>query len=339
MRIVVLDGYTVNPGDLSWSEIEKLGNCRIYDRTQPEEVISRAEGAEIVLTNKCPLDQSTIKVLAEKGLRYIGVLATGYNVVDTATAAAHGVVVTNIPAYGADAVAQQTFALLLYLTNQVADYNREVCEGKWSAGPDFCLVGKPITGLAGLNMGLIGLGDIGLQVAKLSHAFGMKLLVHTRTPKETTLPIKYCSLDDLFANADIVSLHCPLTDKTRNLVNASRLQSMKSTALIINTSRGPLIDEVALADALTQGKIAGAGLDVLKTEPPRDGNPLIHAPNAVVTPHVAWAAGSARKNLLEIAVNNVSAYISGAPMNVVNAPVRQDESLMNPPPSPIPKAF
>ncbi len=317
-RIVVLDAYTINPGDLSWERLKDIGNCEIYDRTAAEELLARAADAEILLTNKTVIDEAAI--LALPRLSYIGVMATGYNIVDVEVAKRKDIVVTNVPAYGTAAVAQATFALLLELTNHVGYYSGTVHGGQWSRSVDFCYADRPLIELAGLNMGIIGFGSIGHSVANLAHAFSMRTLVYTRTkPSACNLSnIDFCNLDDIFSNADVISLHCPLTPETRELINAPRLAQMKSSALLINTGRGQLIDERALAEALVLGRIAGAALDVLSVEPPRNGNPLLQCPNCIITPHIAWATKSARQRLLDTAIHNLRAYLSGKPVHVVS---------------------
>jgi glycerate dehydrogenase len=317
VRIVVLDGYTINPGDLSWEHLQALGHVEIFDRTPPERVLERSQNAEILLTNKTVLDKAAIEALP--ALRYIGVLATGYNVVAVDTARSRHIVVTNVPAYGTASVVQATFALLLELTNQVGYYSHTVHDGQWTQSADFCYVDRPLIELHGLTFGIVGFGSIGHAVANLAHAFGMKVMVYSRSKSiATQYPnIQVCDLDTLFTNADIVSLHCPLTEETRSIVNAKRLAQMKPSALLINTGRGPLIDETALADALKSGRIAGAGLDVLSVEPPRNGNPLFNCPNCIITPHIAWATKAARQRLLDTAVHNLRAFLSGSPVHVV----------------------
>ena len=317
MKIVVLDGFTLNPGDLSWSELEILGECTVYDRTRPDQAPIRSEAAEILLTNKTPLPGNLISQLPK--LRYIGVLATGYNVVDTAAARAHNVSVTNVPAYSTSSVAQMTFALLLELALRVGHHSETVRQGRWSSGPDFAYWDFPLIELDGATLGIVGWGRIGRAVAQIGHAMGMKIIVHSRSrPAALPASIRWVELETVFRESDIVSLHCPLTPETRHMVNAERLGWMKRSAYLLNTSRGPLIDEAALADALGQGRIAGAGLDVLSTEPPSSANPLLHAPNCVITPHMAWATSAARIRLMKIAVENIRAFISGRPQNIVN---------------------
>lgn len=317
MKIVVLDGHTLNPGDLSWQGLNDLGSCEIHDRTPASKTVQRARDAEIVLTNKTVLSAEIIEALP--GLRYIGVLATGYNVVDIEAARARAIPVTNIPTYGTDSVAQMVFAHVLNLTQRVDHHARTVREGRWSQSPDFCYWDTPLLELNGLTMGIVGFGRIGQATARLAAAFGMKVLAYDLQPPPT-MPggCEMADLDAVFGTADIVSLHCPLTAANKHMVNARRLGQMKRTAFLINTSRGPLVDEAALAEALNQGRIAGAGLDVLEVEPPQPDNPLFSAKNCFITPHIAWATRAARARLLEIAVANVAAFINGEPRNVVN---------------------
>lgn len=311
MKIVVLDGHTLNPGDLDWSSLQSLGDCVIHPRTRADDIVARAWDAEIVLTNKCALTAGTLALLPK--LRYIGVLATGYNVVDVAAAAQRGVVTTNVPAYGTRSVAQHVFALLLELSNQVGHHAQSVRAGGWTRSPDWCYWERPLVELEGLTLGIVGYGRIGRAVAELGRAFGMRVVVHSRS--ETPGADKV-SLDELFRVSDVVSLHCPLTPETRELVNRDRLALMKSSAWLINTSRGPLVNETDLARALQEGRLAGAAVDVLSAEPPGD-NPLCSLRNCLVTPHVAWATGAARARLLEMAVANVRAFLAGRSQNVV----------------------
>ena len=314
-QIVVLDGHTLNPGDLSWDAIAAQGEFTVHERTPPGQVAERAVDAEIVFTNKALLPADTIEALSN--LRYIGVLATGYNVVDTAAAAARGIPVTNIPAYGTASVAQMTFALILEQASQPALHNNSVRAGDWSECPDFCYWQKPLVELDGLTLGIIGYGAIGQAVANLGRAFGMNILAHTRTPREAE-NVRFADCETIFCEADIVTLHCPLTDENQGFVNAERLALMKPTAFLINTGRGPLVDEGALADALNQSQIAGAAVDVLSVEPPPPGNPLLNAKNLVITPHIGWATQAARARLMEIAAANLRAFLAGSPVNVVN---------------------
>jgi glycerate dehydrogenase len=317
MNIVVLDGYTLNPGDLGWTDLEQIGSCVVHDRTPPELIVERAREADIVLTNKTPLSRDTILALPK--LKYIGVLATGYNVVDIATAKERGITVTNVPGYSTPSVAQLTFALLLELTHHVGHHAQTVRDGKWMRSADFCYWDFPLVELHGLKLGLVGFGKIGRAVAKIADAMGMHVIVHTRTkPADFPRHHVFSELNSLFEWSDVVSLHCPLTPETKHLINADRLALMKESAFLLNTSRGPLIDEQALANALNSGKIAGAGLDVLSVEPPGADNPLLTAKNCNITPHIAWASRAARERLMEIAVGNLRAVASGTPRNVVS---------------------
>jgi glycerate dehydrogenase len=317
MKIVVLDGYTLNPGDLSWDELRSLGDCAIHDRTAANDVVTRAAGSEIVLTNKTPVTRDAILALPE--LRYIGVLATGYNIVDVGGARERRIPVTNVPTYGTRSVAQHTFALLLELTQHAGHHGQTVRDGRWNQSPDFCYWDHPLIELDGLTMGIIGFGRIGRAVADLALAFGMKVLVHSRTQAIDVRPqIHFTGLETLFRASDVVSLHCPLTPETNRLINAERLGWMKPSAFLLNTSRGALIDEEALAIRLNSGTIAGAGLDVLSVEPPIADNPLLRARNCLVTPHIAWATRAARARLMQTAVANVRSFIQGQTQNVVN---------------------
>lgn len=318
MRIVVLDGFTLNPGDLSWVAIEKLGETVVYERTRPEEVADRLEGAEIALTNKVVLDAAMLRRLSPT-LRYIGVLATGYNVVDVEAARELGICVTNIPAYSTASVAQMVFSHLLNLTNHVAYYTQQaVGEGKWAASQDFCFCDRPLTELAGRTMGLVGLGRIGSAVANIAQAFGMKVVAYTSRRQEG-LPgyIKKAGMDEIFMQSDVVSLHCPLTEETRYLVDENRLRMMKKNAILINTGRGPLIDEAAVANALNQGKLGAYAADVLSVEPAQADNPLLSAPRVQLTPHIAWATREARERLMQICALNIAHFIEGNPQNTV----------------------
>jgi glycerate dehydrogenase len=314
MKIVVLDGHTLNPGDLSWAPLERLGKCEIYDRTAPAEVVSRAADAEIVLTNKTVLSREQIFALSR--LQYIGVLATGYNIVDVTAARERNIPVCNVPAYGTKSVAQMTFALLLELTQHVGHHAQTVREGRWSKSPDFCYWDYPLVELDGLVMGIVGFGRIGRAVGELARAFGMRTVAFSRSKSSAPLA-ESVDLDTLFKISDVVTLHCPLTPETKELVNAQRLASMKPTSFVLNTSRGPLIDEPALAEALNAGRIAGAGLDVLSVEPPVESNPLFTAKNCFITPHISWATRAARARLLDTAIANVEAFLRGKPQNVV----------------------
>ena len=308
MNIVVLDGYTLNPGDLSWDALRELGSCEIYDRSAPDEIVPRSTSAEIVLTNKVKLNGEYMSSVPT--LKYIGVTATGYNIVDVAAARERKVIVTNVPTYGTQSVAQMTFALLLELTQHVGHHAQTVREGRWTRSPDFCYWDYPLIELDGLTLGIIGFGRIGKMVGQLAEAFGMKVLTSSRKQ-----PV--AEMETLFRRSDIISLHCPLTPQTEHLVNEKRLAWMKPTAFLLNTSRGPLIDESALAKALNEGRIAGAGLDVLAVEPPTADNPLLRAKNCLITPHIAWATRAARSRLMEAVVENVRAFLAGESKNVV----------------------
>ncbi|MGI9429586.1 MAG: D-2-hydroxyacid dehydrogenase [Bythopirellula sp.] len=315
-RIVVLDGYTLNPGDLSWERLLSLGNCSIYDRTVSEAIVGEAAEANFVLTNKAVLSRAVIEALPQ--LKYIGVMATGYNVVDLDAASERQIVVTNVPIYGTASVAQMVLAHVLHFTQRVGDHSAAVQAGRWSTALDWCFWDYPQRELASMTIGIVGFGRIGRATAKLADAFGMKVLVNTRTATELPAYASAVDLEELFRESDVVSLHCPLTPDTEKLVNADRLRMMKPTAVLINTSRGPLIDEVALADALRNRVIAAAGLDVLSVEPPPADHPLLGVENCVVTPHIAWATRSARSRLLETVVDNVAAFLAGQPQNVVS---------------------
>jgi glycerate dehydrogenase len=317
MKIIVLDGYTLNPGDLTWDDLEALGECLIYDRSAPEQIIPRAIEAEIILTNKTVLSAKTIGSLMK--LKHISVLATGYNIVDIEAARERGIPVSNVPSYGTESVAQMVFAHLLNLTQNVAHHAQTVQEKQWSSCPDFCYWITPLVELQGLTMGIVGFGRIGRATAKLAQAFGMKVIAYDITsPSGMPEGCEMVKLDDIFRKADVISLHCPLTPDTANLINKQRLALMKPTAFLINTSRGPLIDEQALADALNSERLAGAGLDVLSIEPVTKHNPLLAAKNCFITPHIAWATQAARKRLLQVTIDNVTAFLAGKPQNVVN---------------------
>lgn len=316
VNLVVLDGFTLNPGDLSWEELKALGNCVIYDRTPPDHVLARAAPAEIVLTNKTNLTRHHINRLPN--LKYIGVLATGTNIVDIAAARERNIPVSNVPAYGTKSVAQATFALLLELTHRVGHHAQTVRDGKWTRNADWCYWDFPLVELDGLTIGIIGFGRIGRTAAELAHAFGMNVLAHNSAPKPGPAFVRFVDLETLFRQCDVVSLHCPLTPQTNKLVSAERLAWMKPSAFLLNTSRGALVDEPALAAALNAHKIAGAGLDVLSVEPPPADNPLLRAKNCIITPHNAWGTRAARARLMRIAVENVRAFLAGKPQNVVN---------------------
>jgi glycerate dehydrogenase len=318
MKIVVLDGYTLNPGDLSWDDLEKFGDVEIYHRTPQEKIIERCAGAAIVLTNKTPLNSDILNQLSS--LKYIGVLATGYNVVDIDAARNNGVVVSNVPGYGTDSVVQMTFALLLELCQHVQKHSDAVMNGKWTQSPDWCFWDYPLIELSGKTLGIIGLGDIGMKVADLATAFGMNIIAASRTQTDQSSRdnFQWMSLDELLEEADVVSLHCPLTPETKGLINQNKLARMKKSAFLLNTSRGPLVIAHDLANALNDDVIAGAALDVLSEEPPLADNPLFHAKNCILTPHIAWATKEARARLMKMVVSNVDAFLQGKPINVVN---------------------
>jgi glycerate dehydrogenase len=317
MNIVVLDGYTLNPGDLSWTRLESLGNLTVYDRTSPELVVERAKDADVILTNKTPLRAEMLGQLPN--LTYIGVLATGYDVVDTAEAAKRGIPVTNVPAYSSASVAQLVFSLLLELCHRVGLHDEAVRGGAWAASPDFSFWKTPLVELAGKTLGIVGIGGIGEQVAAIGQAFGMNVIATNRSGKKpATEGVELVSLERLFEEADVVTLHCPLTPETEGLIRTETLSRMKPNAYLINTGRGKLVREQELADALNSGVIAGAGLDVLCSEPPAVDNPLLTARNCVITPHIGWASGEARARLMEMAAGNVEAFRAGKPVNVVN---------------------
>lgn len=314
MKIVVLDGYGLNPGDLSWSAWETLGELKVYDRTSPSELLERSEGAEVLVTNKTLITANDMALLPE--LKYIGVLATGYNVVDIDEAKARGIVVTNIPAYSTASVAQMVFAHILNITQRVGYYADENVRGRWTNNPDFCYWDTNLVELDGKKMGIVGYGNIGKATARIALAFGMEVLAYTsKDQKDLPQGVKKATLDELFAESDVISLHCPLTPDTKELVNANRLKTMKPNAILINTGRGPLVNEQDLADALNEGRIAGAGLDVLSVEPSVAGNPLLRAKNCFITPHIAWATKEARTRLMDIAINNLRSYQEG---NIIN---------------------
>ena len=317
MNIAVLDGHTLNPGDLSWDALGELGDLTLHERTEPADVVERSAGAEVAIINKVVFSREVIDQLPD--LKYIGVTATGYNCVDTEYAKERGIPVTNVPVYGTRSVAQMVFAHLLNLTQHVAHHAQTVIDGRWSKCDDFCYWDFPMIELMDMTMGIVGFGRIGRATAELARAFGMKVLAHDAYSQQPMEGVRFVELDQLFRESDVISLHCPLTSENEKMVNAERLVMMKQSAFLINTSRGPLIDEVALADALNEGRLAGAGLDVLTVEPPAPDNPLPTAKNCYVTPHIAWATRSARQRLLDTTVENVAAFQAGAPVNVVNA--------------------
>lgn len=317
MKIVVLDGYTLCPGDLSFDSLKQLGDVAVYDRTDKEDVAKRIGDAQIVLTNKTVISREIMEKCS--AMRYIGVLATGYNVVDVTAASEHGIVVTNVPAYSTKAVAQHTFALLLACMSRVHEYDAQVKQGRWQTSPDFCFYAGPMEELAGKTLGIIGFGNIGQAVARIALAFGMRVLVHTRTPKAGWEEVAFVTREELFGKSDVITLHCPLTEKTQGIIDAAALAQMKDGVRVINTSRGPLVNEADMAAALSVGKVAKYMADVLSVEPAGEGNPLLAAPNTLLTPHVAWAPLQTRERLLGIAVENVRNYIKGSPSNVVSA--------------------
>ena len=316
MKIVVLDGYTLNPGDLSWDDLRAFGDCEIYERSAPSEVIRRLQNADAALTNKVPITGEMMTSLSS--LKYIGVTATGFNIVDVARAKERGIIVTNVPAYGTDSVAQATFALLLELTNRVGHHAQSVREGRWSRCPDFSFWDYPLIELAGLTMGIIGYGRIGRRVGQIARAFGMGVIATRHSSQTVEEGVRLVDLETLLRESDVVSLHCPLTAETNRLINSERIRMMKHNAFLLNTSRGPLIVEKDLAEALHARRIAGAGLDVLAIEPPVEGSLLFNAPGCYITPHHAWATRAARQRLMAISVANLRAFKEGKPQNVVS---------------------
>jgi glycerate dehydrogenase len=318
MKIAVLDGYTLNPGDLSWDKMNYLGDVVLYDRTPADKIIERSIGAEVLITNKSLLTEEIMKSLPD--LKYIGVLATGYNVVDTIAAKKRNIIVTNVPAYSTTSVAQLVFALLLELCHHVQKHSDSVLEGKWAQSTDFCYSDFPLIELSGKTFGIIGFGNIGKKVADIATVFGMDIIAASRhaTDQSKRKNFRWAEISEVLELADVVSIHCPLTPETKGLINAENLRKMKSSAFLINTSRGPVVVERDLADALNNGIIAGAGIDVLSTEPPAKDNPLFKAKNCIITPHIAWATKEARARLMDIAVKNVAAFITGKPINVVS---------------------
>ena len=316
MKIVILDGFTANPGDLSWKGLEELGMLTVYDRTRPEETVARAAEADIVLTNKVIINREMMAQLPQ--LKYIGVLATGYNVVDIEAAHERGIIVTNVPAYSTESVAQMVFAHLLTVTNRTEHYAIQNRQGRWSKNPDFCYWDFPHLELAGKTFGIVGLGNIGRRVAEIALAFGMQVKALTSKSADT-LPacIEKADLEVLLATSDVISLHCPLTDTTRHLINRDTLSKMRPSAILINTGRGPLVDDQAVASALAKGQLAAFCADVLTEEPPKANNPLLNQPKAFITPHIAWATEEARSRLLQVAISNVQAFLNAQPKNVV----------------------
>jgi glycerate dehydrogenase len=316
MNIVILDGYTLNPGDLDWAPVEALGSTTFYDRSSSDEIVDRAKNADAVLVNKVVLNEAVLSQLPK--LKYIGVCATGYNNIDINSTNKYGITVTNVKAYGPASVAQHTFALLLALVNRIETHSKSVFNGDWSASADFAYWKTPLIELAGKTIGLIGLGDIGSQVARIALAFGMKVSAYRKNPGNTDNPeIEMVSLDTIFKESDVISLHCPLTEETKNIMRKENLALMKPSSYLLNTGRGPLINEEDLAQALKKKVIAGAGLDVLSTEPPATANPLLSAPNCVITPHIAWASFESRKRLLQMVADNLEAFRKGQPENVI----------------------
>lgn len=324
-KIVVLDGYTTSPlkadqapaeGEVGWQPLAELGELTVHERTSPSDVPGRIGDAQAALTNKTPIGGDVFKSCPK--LKYVGVLATGVNVVDLEAAKAHGVTVTNVPGYSTPSVAQHVFALLFELCNRTGEHDTAVKRGKWAASIDFNFTTGPLVEVSGLTLGVVGMGAIGQAVARVGDALGMKVAAYSRTQKDIGVPVRWLGLDELFEQADVVTLHCPLTPQTDGLVNADRLSKMKRSAVLINTGRGPLIDEDALAEALMRGGIAGAGLDVLSTEPPSADNPLLTAPRCVITPHIAWATAASRERLLDIAAGNLRSYLDGKPVNAVS---------------------
>lgn len=317
MKIVILDGYTENPGDLSWSGFERLGELTVYDRTPKEKVAERIGQAEIVIVNKTPIDRTTIE--ACPGIRYIGVLATGYNVIDTRAAKENNILVCNIPTYGTDSVGQFAIALLLEICHHVAHHDKAVREGRWETNPDWCFWDYPLIELAGKTVGIIGFGRIGQATGRIAKALGMKIVAYDEYPNDAgRLLADYVSLDELLARSDVISLHCPLFPSTEGIINKGNIAKMKDGVIIINNSRGQLIKEADLAEALDSGKVYAAGLDVVSTEPIRGDNPLLKAKNCIITPHISWAPKESRQRLMDVAVSNLQAFLDGKPVNVVN---------------------
>lgn len=317
MKIVILDAYTANPGDLSWGSLKEMGEVTVYERTRREEIAGRAADADIVLTNKVVMDREMMALLPR--LKYIGVLATGYNVVDIEAAREKDIIVTNVPAYSTESVTQTVFAHLLTVTNRTEHYAQQNRLGRWAENRDFCYWDTELTELAGKTMGIVGLGHIGRRVAEIALAFGMQVKAMTsKKAEELPAGIQKAELQSLLASADVVSLHCPLTEDTRHLIHRETIRLMKPSAILINTGRGPLVDDEALAEALNEGRLRAYCADVVTEEPPKADHPLLHAPNAFITPHIAWATVEARKRLLQTAIGNVEAFVNGHPVNVVS---------------------
>lgn len=317
MKIVMLDGYTTNPGDLSWDFLKEYGEVHIYDRTPKDKILERCEGAEIVITNKTPLTKETIDRLP--CLKFVALMSTGYNIVDYVYLKERGIPVSNIPSYSTEAVAQLVMAFLLEMCVNVGLHSESVKNGEWTNSPDFCYWKTPLSELSGKTLGIFGFGSIGRAVAKRADAFGMNIVSYTpRLHGGEPDYVKFTSLDEMLAVSDAVTMHCPLTDETQGVVNEDFINKMKTGAYFINTSRGPVVDENALANALNTGKLGGAGLDVLSTEPPKKDNPLLTAKNCFITPHIAWAAFETRERLVGILAENIKAYVNGKPQNTVN---------------------
>ncbi|WP_312693228.1 D-2-hydroxyacid dehydrogenase [Caproiciproducens sp.] len=318
MKIVILDGYTENPGDLSWEGFEKLGELTVYDRTPADKIVERIGGAEAVITNKTPISAETFN--ACRNIKYVGVLATGYNVIDVAAAKERGIVVSNIPTYGTAAVGQFAIALLLEICHHIGEHSAAVMRGDWTSNQDWCFWNYPLIELAGKTMGIIGFGKIGQTTAKIAQALGMNILAFDeyKNPALESATCKYAALDELLAQSDVISLHCPLFPSTEGIINKDNIAKMKDGVIILNNSRGPLIVEQDLADALNSGKVAAAGLDVVSTEPIQSDNPLLKAKNVIITPHISWAPKESRQRLMDIAVEDLKAFLSGIPINVVN---------------------
>jgi len=318
MKIVVLDGYTLNPGDISWDGLKTLGDVTIHDRTPADKVVERAAGAEIVFTNKTPINEETINQLGS--LKFIGVLATGYNIINTEAAKEKGIIVSNVPGYGTTSVVQMTIALLLELCLHVQRHSDSVMEGKWAKSADWCFWDYPLVELSGKTIGIIGFGRIGQQVGDVATAFGMNIIGNSRnwTDQSQRKNFRWAEIPELLAQSDVISIHCPLFPETKGLINKESLKTMKKSAFLLNTSRGPIVVDEDLADALNNDVIAGAGIDVLSVEPPPAGNPLFKATNCIITPHIAWATKEARLRLMDATVNNLSSFLNGNPINVVN---------------------
>ena len=316
MNITYLDAYTLNPGDLSWDCLEQFGNLNCFDRTPPDQIVERCLDADIILSNKVRLNADHFAALPK--LKYIAVTATGYDIIDVKAAKEHQILVSNAPAYSQDAVPQFVFSYILEWASAVAKHSDAVHNGDWVNCPDFSFTLTPLIELKGLTIGIVGFGSIGQQVARIANGFGMNILVHTRTEKETDLNVKYVSKETLFSESDVITLHCPLNENTFEIVNQDSIAMMKNSAFLVNTGRGQLVNEAALASALNNGKLAGAGVDVLSTEPPQANNPLLDADNCFITPHLAWATEAARKRMMSILVRNIQSFLDGEPENIVN---------------------